>query len=59
MLVHAWSLSLVRFFCEPMDCSPLGSLVHGVTQARILERVVIPPPGGLPEPEMEPTSPAL
>ena len=40
MLVHA-SLSLVQFFCEPMDCSLLGSLVHGITQARILEKVVI------------------
>ena len=29
-------------FCDPMDCSPLGSSVHGILQARILERVVIP-----------------
>ena len=28
--------------CDPMDCSPPGSSVHGVLQARILERVVIP-----------------
>ena len=28
--------------CDPMDCSPLGSSVHGILQARILERVVIP-----------------
>ena len=58
MLVHA-SLSLVQFFCEPMDCSLLGSLVHGITQARIWRRLSFPPPGGLPEPEMEPASPAL
>ena len=25
--------------CDPMDCSPLGSYVHGVLQARILEWV--------------------
>ena len=25
--------------CDPMDCSPLGSSVHGILQARILERV--------------------
>ena len=26
--------------CDPMDCSPPGSSVHGIFQARILERVV-------------------
>ena len=28
--------------CIPMDCSPAGSIFHGVLQARILEWVVIP-----------------
>ena len=28
--------------CDPMDYSPLGSSVHGILQARILEWVVIP-----------------
>ena len=28
--------------CDPMDCSPPGSSVHGISQARILERVAIP-----------------
>ena len=28
-------------FCDPMDCSPLGSSVHGILQARILEWVTI------------------
>ena len=27
--------------CDPMDCSPLGSPVHGILQARILEWVTI------------------
>ena len=27
--------------CDPMDCSPLGSSVHGILQARILEWVAI------------------
>ena len=27
--------------CDPMDCSLLGSSVHGILQARILERVAI------------------
>ena len=28
--------------CDPMDCSPPGSCVHGILQARILEWVAIP-----------------
>ena len=28
--------------CHPMDCSPPGSSVHGILQARILERVAMP-----------------
>ena len=26
-----------RAFCDPMDCSPPGSSVHGIFQARVLE----------------------
>ena len=33
-----WSLSHARPF-DPMDCSPPGSSVHGILQARILQRV--------------------
>ena len=28
--------------CDPMDCHPPGSSVHGISQARILEQVAIP-----------------
>jgi len=28
--------------CDPKDCSPPGSSVHGILQARILEWVAIP-----------------
>ena len=28
--------------CDPMDCSPPGSAVHGILQAKILEWVAIP-----------------
>ena len=28
--------------CDPMDCSPPGSSVHGILQARILEGVARP-----------------
>ena len=28
-------------FCDPMDCSPPGSSVHGISQARILQCVAV------------------
>ena len=34
-------LSCVRLFCDPMDCSLLGSSVHGILQARIQKWVAI------------------
>ena len=33
--VHAQSLKLCPTLCAPMDCSPLGSSVHGIVQTRI------------------------
>ena len=39
--VKCWWLSHVRL-CDPMDCSPPGSSVHGILQARILEWVAMP-----------------
>ena len=33
--------SLSRTLCYPMDCSPPGSSVHGISQARVLEWVAI------------------
>ena len=44
--------------CGPMDCSPPGSSVHGISQARILEWVAITSPGDLFNP-IEPVSLAL
>ena len=41
-----------------MVCSPPGSSVHGISQARILEWVAFPPPGDLPDPGTKPMSPA-
>ena len=40
-------------------CSPPGSSVHGILQARILEWVAISFSRGLPDPGIEPRSPAL
>ena len=42
-----------------MDCSPPGSLVCGILQARILEWVPFPFPGVLLDLGIEPGSPAL
>ena len=36
--------------CDPMDCSPLGSSVHGVLQARIVEWVDMPSSKGSSQP---------
>ena len=33
--------SVMSCVCNPMDCSPPGSSVHGISQARILEWVAI------------------
>ena len=35
------SHSVVSDSCDPMDCSPPGSSVHGILQARVLEWVAI------------------
>ena len=45
--------------CNAMDCSLPGSSVHGILQARVLEWVAISSPGDLPDPGIEPGSPAL
>jgi len=37
----AKSLQLCPTLCDPMDCSPPGSSVHGILQARTLEWVAI------------------
>ena len=48
-------------FCDPMDCSPPGSFVHGISQARILDWVAISfsGGGGLPDSGIKPGSPTL
>ena len=40
-----------------MDCSPLGSSVHGISQARTLEGFAFSSPWELPDPGVEPMSP--
>ena len=45
--------------CDPMDCSPLGSSVHGFSRQEYCNGLPCPPPGDLPNPGIEPMSPAL
>ena len=45
--------------CNLIDCSLPGASVHGILQARILVWVVIPSPGDLLNPEIEPWFPKL
>ena len=44
--------------CDPMNYSPPGSSVPGILPARILEGLPVPSPGDLPDPGIEPMSPA-
>ena len=44
--------------CDPMDCNPPGSSIHGIFQARGLEWAPFPSPGDLPNPGIELRSPA-
>ena len=39
--------------CDPMNCSPPGSSVHGILQARIRRGLPFPFPGDLPNPGIE------
>ena len=39
--VCSCSVAKLYTLCDPMDCSPPGSSVHGIFQARILESVAI------------------
>ena len=67
-----WQVLSCVQLCNPMDCGPPGSSVHGISQARILWCVAISfsressqardwtqvSPGDLPKPGTEPRSPA-
>jgi len=42
LCMHAKSFQSCPALCNTMDCSPAGSSVHGIFQARILEWVAMP-----------------
>ena len=58
MLIHTINIACMRAkllqsyltLCDPMDCSPAGSSVHGILQARILEWVAKPSSKGSSQP---------
>ena len=53
IIVHAYLVAQSCLtLCNPMDCSPPGSSVHGILQARILDWYLL-------HPGIKPGSPAL
>ena len=44
--------------CNPMDCSPRGFSVRGIFRQEYWSELPFPTPGDLPNPGMEPMSPA-
>ena len=58
--VCACSVSkLCPTLCNSMDCSPPGLSDHGFPRQEYWHMLPFPPPGDLPYPGIEPTSPAL
>ena len=55
VLCCAKSLQLCLTLCDPRDCSPPGSSVHGILQ-EYWSGLPCPPPGDLPDPGIEPMS---
>ena len=53
------SHSVISSYCNPMACSPPGSSVLGISQARTLEWVAISFSRDLPDPGIKPMSRAL
>ena len=59
-VVAVYSLSCIPLFSNPVDCSPLGSSVHGISQAKKnWSGLPFPSPGDLLHPGFEPESPVL
>ena len=56
MICYAKLHQLCPTLCDPIECSPPGSSVHGVLWARILERVAMPSSKGCSQPRDQPLS---
>ena len=59
LLLVVFSHSSCLTLCNPMDCSPPGSSVQGVSRQEYWSALPFPLPGNLPEVGIELTSPAL
>ena len=57
--MHAQSLQSCLTLCSPMDCSPPGSSVHGISPGKNTGVGPCSPPGVLPYPGIQPVSLAL
>ena len=53
------SHSVMSDSCDPMDCSPPGSSVHGFSRQEYWSGLPFPSPGDLPKPGIEHNSPTL
>ena len=51
------SLQLYLTLCDPKDCSPPGSSVHGISQVRVLEWIAVSFSRDLSDSGIKPTSP--
>ena len=56
MYMYSFALSCLRL-CDPVDCSPPGSSVHGIFQTRVPEQVAISYSRESSQPRTECTSP--
>ena len=54
-----FSRYVMSYSCDPIDCSLLGSCVHGIFRQEYWSGLPFPSPGDLPDPGIEPRSPAL
>ena len=57
--VKVKSFSRVRLFATPMDCSLQAPPSMGFSRQKYWSRLPFPSPGDLPDPGIEPNSPAL
>ena len=58
-MLHAKLFQSCLTLCTPMDSSPTGSCVHGISRQEYVSGLPFPPLGDLPDPGIEPVSPAL
>ena len=58
-LVKVFVAQSYSTFCDPVDCNPPGSSVHGILQQECWSGLPFPSPKYLPDSGVEPGSPSL